>query len=71
MENFSVALLQLIPLNSQKENLEKGLKYCKMAKESGADLALFPEMWNIGYNFSLNNLRDESIDANSNFIKIF
>jgi predicted amidohydrolase len=71
METFNVALLQLIPLNSQKENLEKGLKYCKLAKELGADLALFPEMWNIGYDFTLKNWQDESIDVNNNFIKTF
>ena len=28
-------------------------------------------MWNIGYNFDLKNWQDESIDANSNFTKIF
>ncbi|MBN1176664.1 MAG: carbon-nitrogen hydrolase family protein [Dehalococcoidales bacterium] len=32
-------------------NLVKGGKYCRRAKEMGADIALFPEMWNIGYPF--------------------
>jgi predicted amidohydrolase len=71
METFNVALLQLIPLNSQKRNLEKGLKYCKLAKELGADLALFPEMWNTGYDFTLKNWQDESIDVNNSLIKTF
>lgn len=33
----------------QKKNLEKGELYCRQAKEAGADIILFPEMWNIGY----------------------
>jgi predicted amidohydrolase len=71
METFTVALLQLIPLKSQKENLEKGLEYCKLAKEAGSDLALFPEMWNMGYDFTAPNWRDKSIDVNDDFIKTF
>jgi predicted amidohydrolase len=51
--------------------LEKGLKYCKLAKDLGADLALFPEMWNMGYDFTVTNWQDESIDINSDFIKRF
>jgi predicted amidohydrolase len=51
MNVFRAALLQLIPSNDQNENLVKGVKYCKLAKELDSDLALFPEMWNIGYNF--------------------
>jgi len=49
MTNFNVALLQILPSGSQKTNLIKGLEYCKKAKQMGADIALFPEMWNIGY----------------------
>jgi predicted amidohydrolase len=55
MKTFRVALLQLIPTENQDENLEKGIKYCKLAKDMGADLVLFPEMWNTGYNFHLEN----------------
>jgi predicted amidohydrolase len=74
MEKFKVALLQLIPTNNQNENLEKGIKYCKLAKELGADFALFPEMWNIGYIFpteSMHELMEDAIDINSKFIKTF
>lgn len=47
---FSIALLQIKPKEfNQKFNLEKGFKACRKAKKLGADLALFPEMWNIGY----------------------
>lgn len=49
MTGFKVALLQILPGSSLEENLEKGLLYCQKAKEMGADLALFPEMWNVGY----------------------
>src|SRR3989344_2436478 len=46
---FKVALLQINPGIDQNQNLEKGLEYCKKAKDLGADLALFPELWNIGF----------------------
>lgn len=50
MANFSIALLQMIAHeNNQEHNLIKGLNYCHQAADLGADLALFPEMWNIGY----------------------
>jgi predicted amidohydrolase len=76
MNKFKVALLQLIPSSDPDENLDKGLKYCKLAKEMNADLALFPEMWNIGYNFpreeaDLKNLSIAAIDSNSVFFKKF
>lgn len=47
--NFRVALLQIAPCgNDQTRNLEKGLKFCREARALGADLALFPELWNVG-----------------------
>ena len=49
MTDFNVALLQILPTGSQEANLIKGLEYCKKAKQMGADISLFPEMWNIGY----------------------
>jgi len=33
----------------QDANLAKGVEFCRRAKAMGADLALFPEMWNVGY----------------------
>jgi predicted amidohydrolase len=46
---FTVALLQILPFaNDQNRNLENGLKCCRDAKALGADLAVFPELWNIG-----------------------
>ena len=50
MQTFSIALLQLTAReNDQDANLKKGVDYCRQAAEMGADLALFPELWNIGH----------------------
>ena len=49
MEDLRVAFLQIAPTGSVEGNLEKGRTYCRMAKEQGADIALFPEMWSSGY----------------------
>ena len=47
---FTVALLQFAPSGKdQSRNLLKGLEYCREAKALGADLAVFPELWNIGF----------------------
>lgn len=43
MNNFKVALLQLLPEKNIDDNLKKGIEYCKIAKEKGADIALLPE----------------------------
>ncbi len=49
---FRVALLQMVSCGEDQDtNLVKGEEYCRRAKEMGADIALFPEMWNIGYPF--------------------
>lgn len=50
MGTLRVALLQLTPNGAdQQANLEKGEAFCRQARQMGADVALFPEMWNIGY----------------------
>src|SRR5262245_30790157 len=47
---LQVALLQMAPHGTdQQANLAKGEAYCRQARQMGADIALFPEMWNIGY----------------------
>jgi len=46
---FTVALLQIESFGmDQSRNLEKGLRCCRDAKLLGADLVVFPELWNIG-----------------------
>ena len=37
--------------NDQDANQAKGEAFCHQASEMGADITLFPEMWNIGYTF--------------------
>ena len=50
MSHFRVALLQMSACGRDQEaNLHKGETFCRQARELDADLALFPEMWNVGY----------------------
>lgn len=44
-----IAFVQLLPGRDLSENLEIGKKACVTAKEKGADIVLFPEMWSEGY----------------------
>jgi predicted amidohydrolase len=52
---FTVALLQLKQNSDHEKNLKIGIDACVKAKEMGADLAVFPEMWNNGYSFPAND----------------
>jgi predicted amidohydrolase len=48
--HVKVALLQMDPQgNDQEANLRKADQFCRQAAQKGADIALMPEMWNIGY----------------------
>ncbi|WP_367923945.1 carbon-nitrogen hydrolase family protein [uncultured Ruthenibacterium sp.] len=49
MKTLRVALLQIRPTDNLSQNMEKGIAACQKAKEGGADIALFPEMWSSGY----------------------
>lgn len=70
---FKVALLQLLPGESLTENLEKGIHACRLAKEQGADVALFPEMWSNGYDIpeDLELLKTMAISAEDPFVEAF
>ncbi len=47
-----VALLQMTSHGfDQDANIAKGEEFCRRAAAMGADVALFPEMWNVGYTF--------------------
>jgi len=47
---LTIALLQMAPeSNNVAANLAKGDAFCRRAAAMGADIALFPEMWSIGY----------------------
>lgn len=73
MESLKVALLQLRPGESIEENLQKGLTACRQAKEMGADIALFPEMWSVGYRIpeDVEDLKAIAISAESSFVRAY
>lgn len=73
MNEFRVALLQLRPEGTQEGNLRKGLDACRRAKAMGADLALFPEIWNIGYALEQppEALAAASVGKDSGFVQAF
>lgn len=71
---LNIALLQISPAKSLKENLNKGLNACLAAKLAGADLALFPEMWSNGYNIHnrpVEEWKQEAIALNDDFVLAF
>jgi predicted amidohydrolase len=52
MAVVKVALLQMTACgNDQDANRSKGAEFCRRAGAMGADVALFPEMWSVGYSF--------------------
>lgn len=73
MKSLKVALLQLMPEDTLDGNLQKGLEYCRKSKDMGADIALFPEMWSVGYNIphDIDELRASAISADSSFVNSF
>jgi predicted amidohydrolase len=70
MSLFTIALLQLQQPATTQEALAKGLEACGKAKKLGADLALFPEMWQIRNSSDLFSMAD-AIDENDIFLKEF
>ncbi|MCL1789586.1 MAG: hypothetical protein FWG33_04435, partial [Oscillospiraceae bacterium] len=84
--NMKVAMLQMIPTDDEKANRDKGVAFCKEAKNKGADLAVFPELFNvdyekllIGYNAdnskgkkeTLKLMQEKAVDLDSDFIQTF
>lgn len=67
MSLFKVALLQLQAESTTYLNLRKGMEACRQAKEMQADLALFPELWQVGYEADKMHM-DNAIDLNDSFI---
>lgn len=72
-EILKVALLQLMPASSLKANLDKGIAACVRAKEMNADIALFPEMWSIGYRIpeDIDALKSLALSDDSDFVRNF
>jgi predicted amidohydrolase len=49
-DRLVIALLQMEPDgNNLMSNAAKAVAFCRQAAEQGADIALMPEMWSIGY----------------------
>lgn len=71
--NLKIAYMQLLPGKNLEENLNIGIKGCREAKEKGADVALFPEMWSDGYYLPQGEGEVEklAIKKDSDFIKAF
>lgn len=70
---MKIALMQLLPAGSEAENRKKGAEWCRRAKETGADIALFPEMWSCGYSFPQDTaaLRAAATAADGDFVNSF
>jgi len=47
--NLKIALIQPYAEPDTDINLEKGEQFCRKAKSMGADIAVFPEMYSVGY----------------------
>jgi N-carbamoylputrescine amidase len=79
MKILRIALLQALPSGwDQAANLDKGESLCRRARGMGADIILFPEMWNIGYKFfdpsdppSRDKWKSQAITTDSDFIRHF
>lgn len=70
---IKTALLQILPTGSIEGNLKKGVDACRRAKELGADIALFPEMWNVGYSFPHDEkeIQNAAISPDGPFVRSF
>jgi predicted amidohydrolase len=52
MSVITIGLLQMSACgHDQAANQAKGEEFCRRGSAMGADIALFPEMWNVGYTF--------------------
>lgn len=74
MSILRIALLQISPCGGTEANLVKGLECCRKAKEMGADIALFPEMWSNGYGIFGRGFEEwsgEAIPADGEFVAAY
>lgn len=73
MNDIRIAFLQIAPTGTTDGNMEKGQIYCRKAKESGADIALFPEMWSSGYQIpeDLEQLRSLAVPKDGEFVQCY
>lgn len=73
MNKLNIALLQLLPEKSLDGNLSKGISACRKAKDMGADIALFPEMWSSGYAIpeDISELKKLAVPNDDKFVMSF
>jgi N-carbamoylputrescine amidase len=74
MSIFTVALLQAPPGPPDPgENLTRGVALCRRAHALGADVAVFPEMWSVGYHSitDMDNWESLAVPIDSEFIGSF
>lgn len=79
MRNLIVALLQISAFGTDKDrNQAKGIQACRTAAQLGADIALFPEMWSIGYSpydsdrsGALQEWNNLAINQDSSFVTVY
>ena len=74
-ELLTIALLQIAAVGyDQTANLERGVAACRRAAALGADVALFPELWNIGYAFEdgdAERWRAQAVPRDGEFVRRF
>lgn len=71
---IKIALLQIAPGSNMHQTLNKGLRACREAKARGADIALLPEMWSIGYRIYGRPIKEwqaEALPSNGVFVRAF
>lgn len=68
---LKIALLQLLPKNTLSEQQELGKSACERAKQMGADIAFFPEMWSCGYRIPETDPNSLAVSADSEFVNAF
>ena len=71
---LKIALLQIEPCASLQENREKGIACCRQARQMGADIALFPEMWSSGYRIygrPAEEWKAEAVEPDGSFVRTF
>ena len=70
---LKIALLQIQSEGSLEQNMKKGIESCRKAKQAGADICVFPEMWSDGYFIpeNIEELQRLAIDENSAFVQEF
>ena len=71
--NLKIALLQVLSEENPDARWNKGKEACKKAKEMGADIALFPEMWSDGYALPQDEtkLQELAVSAEGEFVCAF